>query len=404
MGFFSDLFESDSQTNTSQTYSETTEQTQRRDPYAPATDAINNLLRQITDMTGEQFEPFSGDRVADLTPEQIAGLDAVLEFAGGRGADIATGMSDAGMDLLGGVEGDMGLARGAYGDLLSLAESAPIESGRVDLDYASSIAQNPYLDEMIDASLRDASRNFSENVLPGVALSSAASGNLGSSRRGAYEAIAQRGEMDRAADVAAGMRYDAYRTGLGLAENEVGRNFQGAMAGRQQELQALLQAAGGYQGLAAMGLTGADLAAMGFNMEASLPGMVSGVGDVYQRQNQAEIGGQMQAYSEGQFLPMQAAANLMDIAMAPALNFGTQSMSSFTEGESTTTQETTERPSPFQRIGQVAQLAGQVAGMPNPFASTGGTANAASAAQVGQDFWGGMPRGAFYSPAIPGYG
>ena len=73
---------------------------------------------------------------------------------------------------------------------------------------------------MIDASLRDGTRQLTEETLPGIAAYSAGSGNLGSSRRGMQEGIAERGYLDRASDVGSTMRGNAYNQGLGLAERQ----------------------------------------------------------------------------------------------------------------------------------------------------------------------------------------
>src|SRR5262249_35682000 len=74
-----------------------------------------------------------------------------------------------------------------------------------------------------DAAMRDATRQATENDLPGIARTAALTGNLGSSKRGIAEGLVTRGLLDKAADVSSNLRGQAYSQGLGLAEQ--GREF-----------------------------------------------------------------------------------------------------------------------------------------------------------------------------------
>ena len=104
----------------------------------------------------------------------------------------------------------------------------------LDFDLVNRIADNPYMTGMIDASLRDPTRQLTEERLPGLAAYGAASGNMGSTLRGKSEMKALRGYEDRAADVGAQMRGQAYSQGLGVAERNLDRGMQSLGLGSQQ--------------------------------------------------------------------------------------------------------------------------------------------------------------------------
>lgn len=89
---------------------------------------------------------------------------------------------------------------------------------------------NDVLDAQITGATRDIFRNLNENQMTGIASQAAGTGNSGSSRAGVMAGIAQRGAYDRAADVAADMRGQAYNTALNLEANRASQN-----AGFQQQ-------------------------------------------------------------------------------------------------------------------------------------------------------------------------
>lgn len=128
---------------------------------------------------------------------------------------------------------------------------APTQQG-VDMNTVGSLINNPLLEQQIQASTRDIGRQLGEQTLPGIASQSVATGNVGSTRRGVAEGIAQRGAADRASDVAAQIRGGAYQQALGIGAQQAGANQQAQLSTNQLN-QALAsgtlgQAGGLYQG------------------------------------------------------------------------------------------------------------------------------------------------------------
>ncbi len=327
-------------------------------PYKPVREPLEDLIGRISGFGDDPWELFAGEEVAGFTPQQMEALQRMGAFGGpgGTGADIAGQVTGAGEDALGGLgTGMAALERGLERD--------PVQASRADLGYAESIADNPFMDEMIQASLRDVTRSFSEGTMPGIAADAAHVGQLGSSRRGAFEAIEKSRSMDRGADIAAGLRGGAYQTGLGMAEGAAGRQTAADLAGRDEEIR---RAAGLMEG----GGAGAGLLGTGFDMSRVNIEDLLRSGNITQAQEQAVINSLMGRHYLEQELPYKQAGAEMDLLMKPGQAFTTTSMA--------------EGGSPFEKVaGMGAMLAGA--------ALTGGASTAAGgAASAGSGMFGGF--------------
>lgn len=123
-------------------------------------------------------------------------------------------------------------AAGVFGDVTSRwMDGGQPQVGDLNFDYARRVADNPQMDAMITAALRDPMRQLTEQDLPGLYGAAAGTGNTGSSRTGLAEGILQRGFEDRAADVGATMRGAAYDRGLTIAGDQAIQNAQLGLQG-----------------------------------------------------------------------------------------------------------------------------------------------------------------------------
>lgn len=143
---------------------------------------------------------------------------------------------------------------------------APTQQG-VDMGTVGSLINNPLLEQQIQASTRDIGRQLGEQTMPGIASQSVATGNVGSTRRGVAEGIAQRGAADRAADVAAHLRGGAYQQALGIGAQQAGANQQAQLSTNQLN-QALASGTLGQAGGLQQGALGQ---AYGFGQGALAP-------------------------------------------------------------------------------------------------------------------------------------
>lgn len=186
---------------------------------------------------------YGGDFVATMSPEQKALIQQYIDYYGGTGtqrADTlynqAATMTDTGMN--GVINSANAITNFANGD----------RTGAI-INDAGRIADNPYMSGMVDATMRDAYRNASENTIPNLYRDAAAGSNLNSSRTALMQGVVERGLAQKTADVSSMLRGQAYDKGL-----EIGFGNQ------KLGLDSLLGAGGLYEGLNRTGLVANDLA------------------------------------------------------------------------------------------------------------------------------------------------
>ncbi|MBN3791864.1 hypothetical protein [Burkholderia sp. Ac-20353] len=186
--------------------------------FQPAQDALDAALKQGA---------YTGERVAGLNPYQTQGADQSAAWANGNGQATANQFYNTGMG--------MSNAGSNYGSnaqsLLTAAQQDPTQGF---LSTASQYANNPYVDQMIDAANRDVSRDLNETQLPSLALNAAGSGNTDSTRTGVTQAILQRNASQQMADTASNIRSQFFNNGLTMAQNQYNANQNRALGANQQ--------------------------------------------------------------------------------------------------------------------------------------------------------------------------
>ena len=186
-----------------------------------------NQLPYLQEMWGGAKNLYNSGRstVADLSPQ----MQQYLQQAMGFGANMQ-GQADSAFGMAGNFGNTANMGSDYLGQVMSAGGfNAPMQNG-VNMDTVNSLVDNDLLNSQISASTRDIYRDLNENQMTGIASNSVGTGNAGSTRRGVAEAIAQRGADDRASDVAAGIRSNAYNQAVGVAANQAQAN-QGAQMG-----------------------------------------------------------------------------------------------------------------------------------------------------------------------------
>lgn len=235
---------------------------------------------------------YQGERVAGLTPEQLALINQGTQFAQGQFAP-AQALQQYGLGTLGATSGFGQNAADIYGSVAGVDPTQQI------LANAAQYADNPYTQGIIDAASRDVTRNLLENQLPSLALGATGTGNINSTRAGVQQAIAERGAAERLADISSNIRGQFFQTGLSQAQNQYNQNLQNQLAANQ----ALQSAFGaGVSGLGA----GQQLGAGGFQLGATAAAMP-------QAQQQAELNAQMQQFAEERGVPLDILRQYMGI-------------------------------------------------------------------------------------------
>jgi len=162
-----------------------------QDMYKKGQDALNNQLN-----TGY----YGGPTYAGLNNMQTGAIDQQYNFG-----QNAFGMGNALMN--------QGQNYGQnYQNLFNQAGQDQIGNA---VNYANANSQ-----PLIDAALRDSTRNLQENTLTSIGLGASGSGNTNSSRAGVAEAIAGRDYADRAADTSAGIRDRLAKDYLTQSQNQ----------------------------------------------------------------------------------------------------------------------------------------------------------------------------------------
>ena len=185
--------------------------------------------------------------------EGVAGINPALGGALNRAGQLGGMQMGAGAQLMGNASGQtagtgmaLNYASGAMGGNANQGINTALNTGQNMAGMAgmSSAANNSgfnqanlnnyinndVLNAQITGATRDIFRNLNENQMTGIASQAAGTGNSGSSRAGVMAGIAHRGAQDRASDVAASMRGNAYNTALGIEANRASQN-----AGFQQQ-------------------------------------------------------------------------------------------------------------------------------------------------------------------------
>ena len=148
-------------------------------PYDPG--QLQGMLSRLEGLGRTPMQFFPGQTYADLTPLQEESLGMQEAFA----RDLGGGMVDPAMAAW---ESTIG---------------------------APDVANNPYVQGLLEQQAGLLNRNFAENLLPSIRSGAIASGNLGGTRQGVAEGIAARGTQEALAREAARTQMGAYTAGLG---------------------------------------------------------------------------------------------------------------------------------------------------------------------------------------------
>lgn len=170
------------------------------------TDAWNKAQGLYNTQSGQPG--YEGDFIATMTPEQKSLIQNYIDYYTGTGTqradelyNNATTMTNTGMN-------------GVTNTANAITDFANSDRTGAIISDAGRIADNPYMSGMVDASMRDAYRNASENTIPNLYRDAAAGSNLNSSRTALMQGVVERGLAQKTADVSAMLRGNAYDTGL----------------------------------------------------------------------------------------------------------------------------------------------------------------------------------------------
>ena len=234
--------------------------------YGQGQDALQNAL------AGGFYQ---GDRVAGLDPAQQQAYSNIVNQVGATGG-FGTQAGNIGSNLMN--------AGASFGT--NAQNIFNMSSPEAVMQSANRYANNPFLNDVVDASMRSARRQVFENDIPSARLSSAGQGNPQSTRLALKEGILERGLAEQAGDLRATLGQQAFNTGLSQANADIA-NALSANAGLANALSA-----------------GQNL--MGFGQQYGFRNAdaLSKFGGAMQGQTQAEIDADMGKFYEQQDRPM----------------------------------------------------------------------------------------------------
>lgn len=175
--------------------------------------------------SGLKAGPYKGPFTAGTNPNLESGWNRTVNWS-----NTASGFGDtlAGTGMVG--VNAFGNAVANSQDLFNRAGADPTNA---TLAGASAYADNPYTQGMVDGALRDVNRSLQTGIAQNNA-NAVGSGNINSTRAGVTEALLTTAAQDRAADISAGIRGNAYDRGLTLAANQQQQGFNNQLAANQQ--------------------------------------------------------------------------------------------------------------------------------------------------------------------------
>ena len=132
-------------------------------------------------------------------------------------ANNATNTNNTGAGIGSSIAGGRNVAADA-------AQSTAANNQGFDQSNLDRYINNDVLQGQINASTRDVGRVLNEQTLTGIQSAAAGTGNSGSSRAGIMAGVAVRGAQDRAGDIAANMRGQAYNNALNIESSRASQN------------------------------------------------------------------------------------------------------------------------------------------------------------------------------------
>jgi hypothetical protein len=280
-------------------------------------------------VTGEPVDPggykaFTGQTIADFTPEQLA---AQRGLAGIAGFDIITDPETGERSV---TQTGTGLAGTRFADAEALIRGQQEE-------FTGDVAQrfmSPFQQAVIDIEKREAQQKFEQDILPKVQAAAIQSGSFGGSRGALLEAEALRGQQQLLGDIQS--------KGLQAAFTQGRQAFEAQKARERGQAQAL------------MGLSPAETA----QRTKELQGLER-VGAAQQAQTQTALDEAYKQFLEEQAFP----ETVLDRMQAAAFGFPALK-------QEITQRPTTFGPSPFQTLATNVGAIGT--GIGNLFGQLGG--------------------------------
>lgn len=303
----------------------------------------------LTDSQNLAAQQLGGSVGTNQSAQQLA-----LQQAQGAGGNPLTQTSQALLPaLFGGVNTAQGAGQGlqavgsatapaSVGAILSAIGQQPqqFQSPTIDFSPSSQLGgqlqqsllgsgMNPYLDQVVDAALRNSNRQFNTEILPGIRTAANAAGQgggLAGGGEGIAAGLASQGLAQQQGDVIAQIMSNAFNQGSAERQNALGLLSQGLQANQQTQLGTNQLNQQGQQTAMQQALAAAGLGnqALQQGSALSLAGAGQNTGLVSDLMSQGNQQGLQQFYQSLGLLPQLQAGNLANMGFLN--NVGLQQM------------------------------------------------------------------------------
>lgn len=326
-------------------------------PGGPQAGALTNIFGGAQQAYNQNMAqgPYSGDYFAGSNPFLSGAYNQAGGFASGMGSGVPGAQIGYGQPLM---NTGYGASQGALGGLMNYGQTDQTQN---NINTANAYAQNPYIDQAVQAATYGANRNAAENDIPNIYRSAASSGNINSDRAALSQGLVERGLAENAQNIGASMRNNAWNNGLNTALQQ-GQMGLGALSSAGS-LGAGLGQAG--SGMMSQGLTDQQ------NLSKIYEAAGSGVRDIAQN----DLNNQQAKYQGNQNYMWDALNKYYGIAGQNNW-WGTQNQNSTQMGFSPVQNQ--QSPGALSYIGAGLGMAGSLAGL-----GTGGGATLGGSALTG---------------------
>lgn len=265
-------------------------------PGGPQAGALNTIYGGLSDAYSKSnaMGPYQGNFYSGINPYLSGAYDQAGNFAQGPAAGVGNTQINTGQGLL---NQGYGGAGGAMSGLLNFGNTNQTQN---NINTANAYANNPYIDQAVNAATYGANRNAAENDIPNLYRSAAASGNINSDRTALAQGVVERGLAENKQNIGASMRYNQFNNGLNTALTQ-----------NQQQLGALSNA--GSLG-ANIGGAGSGMMSQGINDQANLSRLYESAGLGVQGQADRGLANDYQKYQTQYQFPWQNLQNYYGIA------------------------------------------------------------------------------------------
>ena len=272
-----------------------TNSTTSNSPGGPQAGALNTIYSGLADAynSSNAMGPYSGNFYAGSNPFLDGAYNYAGNFSQGNAANVGNNQINQGQGLLSNYNTGTNSANALY----NFGSASQTQNA---LNTANQFAQNPYIDQMVNAATYGANRNAAENDVPNLYRAAASSGNINSDRAALAQGVVDRGLAENAQNIGATMRGNAWNTGL---------NQFNTM--NQQQLGALSNA--GSLG-ANLGGAGSSMMSQGINDAANLAKLYESAGLGIQGQGDRSLANDQARYNTNYQFPWQNLQNYYGIA------------------------------------------------------------------------------------------